>query len=309
MDGPTRRHAARRRRSHERPWSGKLLIRHSLPGWRGIGTLLITACLSVCAAAAPAQAPDRPRVVTLSPSATELVYAAGAGNYVVGVDRSSDYPPAARSVPRVGDALQPNDEAILALHPTQVVAWQPTGDTATLAARLAELHIALIYANPGNLDEVPAIIRSLGRQLGTQKAADATAHSLEQRIHALRAPAGPSQTVFIEVSADPLYTLGDDPIINDLLARCGGHNLFAGSRIAAPQISVESVLHLNPDVVIMSPYGSDTLAARRAWWAGHGLRAARDGHFYAINADWLHRPGPRLVDAAEAVCRDLGAAR
>lgn len=277
------------------------MIRRGLASW-------LLAILYFGVAAGPTawgRAPDRPRVITLSPSATELVYAAGAGNDLVGADRSSDYPPAVKSIPRVGDVMQLNDEAILALRPTLVVGWQPSGDVAALATRLSGLNVPLIYADPKNLDDIPKLIRELGERLGTQGAADVAARRLEYRIRALRAPPGPPRTVFIEVSPDPLYTLGNDPIINDLLVRCGGRNLYAGSRIAAPQVSVESVLHLNPDLVIMSPFAGDTLQARRAWWARRGLPAARDGRFYAIDPDWLHRPGPRLIDAAEAVCRDL----
>ncbi|CAM5213724.1 Vitamin B12-binding protein [Castellaniella defragrans] len=291
---------------------GSVPVHHPVRRCRGFATCAARAALIVgciCSFAGPAargQAPDRPRVITLSPSATELIYAAGAGADLVGTDRYSTYPPAARSLPRVGDAMQVNDEAILALRPTLVVGWQPSGDTAALATLLAGLHIPLVYANPRNLDDIPKLIRDLGKRLGTSGAANAAAHRLEQRIAALQAPAGPPRTVFIEVSADPLYTLGGDPLINDLLARCGGRNPYAGSRIAAPQVSVESVLRLDPDVVIMSPHGGDTLSVRRTWWARHGLRAARDGRFYAIDPDWLHRPGPRLIDAAEAVCRDMG---
>lgn len=277
------------------------MIRRGLASW-------LLAILYFGVAAGPTawgRAPDRPRVITLSPSATELVYAAGAGNDLVGADRSSDYPPAVKSIPRVGDVMQLNDEAILALRPTLVVGWQPSGDVAALATRLSGLNVPLIYADPKNLDDIPKLIRELGERLGTQGAADVAARRLEYRIRALRALPGPPRTVFIEVSPDPLYTLGNDPIINDLLVRCGGRNLYAGSRIAAPQVSVESVLHLNPDLVIMSPFAGDTLQARRAWWARRGLPAARDGRFYAIDPDWLHRPGPRLIDAAEAVCRDL----
>ncbi|MGA0583690.1 MAG: cobalamin-binding protein, partial [Castellaniella sp.] len=126
-----------------------------------------------------------------------------------------------------------------------------------------------------------------------------------RRIRALRPAPPPPQTVFIEISADPLYTLGRDPLTNDLLARCGGINPYADRAIAAPQVSVESVLHLNPRVLIMSPYGRDTLDARKAWWSRHGLAAARTGRIYSIDPDLLHRPGPRLVDAAEAICADL----
>ncbi|MFT0532666.1 cobalamin-binding protein [Castellaniella hirudinis] len=279
------------------------------------------------AATAPLTAPHR--VITLAPSVTELVYAAGAGASIVGTVLHSDYPPAARDIPRVGDGVQPSDEAVLALRPTLVAAWYPTEATQALAHRLQPLGIPLVYANPQSLDDIPRLVRQLGRQLDTAAQADSQARDLQRRIDALgqtrpdamgqtgadasrasppRAAAtadAPPVSVFIEISADPLYTLGNTPLINDILTRCGGVNPYADSPIAAPQVSVETVLHLNPQVLIVSPYGHETLAARTRWWADHGLSAARAGRVYAVNPDWLHRPGPRLVDAAEVICEDL----
>ncbi|MBV2181036.1 MAG: cobalamin-binding protein [Castellaniella sp.] len=282
-----------------------------------ITTVLLTAGLlgaSPASAAGPtdsaiSQPASRPRVITLAPSVTELVYAAGAGTDIVGTVLHSDYPAAARDIPRIGDGIQISEESVLALRPTLVVAWYPTEATRALAGRLQPLGIPLIYANPENLEAIPALIRELGGRLGTQSTANATATALKRRIQALRPAPPPPQTVFIEISIDPLFTLGHDPLINDVLTRCGGINPYAGRRVAAPQVSVESVLHLNPQALIISPYGRETLAARTQWWAQHGLTAARDGHIYAIDPDWLHRPGPRLVDAAEAICQDLRESR
>ncbi len=265
--------------------------------------------MHVPAAVAPTQAAPRPRIITLAPSATELVYAAGAGADIVGTVLHSDYPPTARAIARIGDGVEYSQEAILALKPTLVVAWYPTEASRALAARLQPLDIPLIYANPQTLEGIPALVRDLGNKLGTRTQAEAQAAQLERRIAALRPAPPPAQSVFIEVSTDPLFTLGKDPLINDLLARCGGVNPYANSQAAAPQVSLEAVLHLNPQVLIVSPYGGETLQARTRWWAAHGLRAARAGRLYAVNPDWLHRPGPRLIDAAEAICRDLRAAR
>ncbi|WP_322999233.1 cobalamin-binding protein [Castellaniella sp.] len=256
-----------------------------------------------------AGAAAQPRIITLAPSATELVYAAGAGADIVGTVLRSDHPPAARAIPRIGDGIQFSEERILTLHPTLVIGWQPSDGSRSLARRLEPLGVPLIYADPKSLDDIPALIRDLGERLGTQLVADAAADTLARRIRALIPAPPPRQTVFIEISADPLYTLGKDPLINDLLARCGGVNPYANSRVAAPQVSVESVLHLNPHVLILSPYGTETLAVRSQWWANHGLPAARQGRIYAVDPDWLHRPGPRLVDAAEAICADLRDAR
>ncbi len=274
------------------PWARAVSTDHAADG--GAQTRQVSA--------APAQAP---RVITLAPSATELVFAAGGGPDIVATVLASDYPPAARDIPRIGDGIQFSDETILALHPTLVVGWLPTDASRTLADRLQPLNVPLIYVNPQRLDDIPVLIRHLGHRLGTQATAQAAARALEQRIRALQPAPPPPQTVFIEISSDPLFTLGRDPLINDLLARCGGVNPYASQPVAAPQVSVESVLHLNPRVLIMSPYGHETLAARTAWWARHGLAAARQGRIYAIDPDWLHRPGPRLVDAAEVLCKDL----
>lgn len=281
-------------------------MRRAADGFGGMRRRILGLAAAACLCAGPARgAGTPPRIVTLAPNATELVYAAGAGGAIVGTVLRSDYPPAARAIPRVGDGIQLSEESILALHPTLVVGWQPSDGTRSLAQHLTPLGVPLIYADPKSLDDIPALVRDLGERLGTRAAANAAARDLERRIRALRPAAPPPQTVFIEISADPLYTLGRDPLTNDLLARCGGVNPYAEGAIAAPQVSVESVLRLNPRVLILSPYGRDTLAVRRAWWSRHGLAAARAGRIYAIDPDLLHRPGPRLVDAAEAICADL----
>lgn len=249
-----------------------------------------------------------PRIITLAPSTTELVFAAGAGTQIVGTVLHSDYPPAARTIPRVGDGIQFNTEAILALKPDIIVGWQPSGAVQALAAVLAPLNIPLVYANPQSLADIPREIQHLGTQLGTSTHADQIAAALSSRIAKLTHD-GKILSVFLEVSTEPLYTLGKDPLINDVLTHCGGRNLYADSTVAAPQISVESVLHKHPDVLITSPYGGETLAARQEFWRTLRLPAAQAGHIYAINPDWLHRPGPRMVDAAEALCADLALAR
>lgn len=248
------------------------------------------------------------RIITLAPSTTELVFAAGAGAQIVGTVLASDYPPAASTIPRVGDGIQLNTETILTLKPDVVLGWQPSGAVRALGAILAPLNIPLIYVNPQSLADIPREIRELGAQLGTKEHADQNAAELEHRIDALT-PGDKLLTVFLEVSAEPLYTLGKDPLINDLLARCGGINLYADSPIIAPQVSIESVLHRHPDALIISPNGRETLAARREFWRTLRLPAAQAGRIYAIDPDWLHRPGPRMVDAAEKLCSNLAQAR
>ncbi|MDN5841893.1 MAG: cobalamin-binding protein [Alcaligenaceae bacterium] len=278
---------------------------------------LIILAASCGLAALPAQAgdalvnatPTHPlRIITLAPSATELVFAAGAGDNIVGTVVSSDYPAAARAIPRVGDGIQLNVESILALNPDLLVAWQASNAIRALAALVAPLGVPILYEAPQSLPDIPKAIRRLGAKLGTAPIASAKADALQARINALD-PGHRTLTVFIEVSADPLYTLGRDPLINDLLARCGAVNLYGDRLVAAPQINAESVLRDQPDVVIVSPYGWETLDELAGYWRRLRLPAAVQGHVYAIDPDWLHRPGPRMIDAAEAVCRDLARRR
>lgn len=261
-----------------------------------------------CGTTAPAA-----RVVTLAPHVTELVFAAGAGDQVVGTVQASDYPPAAKKIARVGDGLQLNAETILALQPTLVVGWLPNGASQALQSRLAAAGIPWLYAHPETLEDIPRLIRQLGERLCVQDTANQQAQSLEARIQELSAvrPADSGQVprVLLEISAQPLIVLGRDPLINDLVTRCGAHNLYADQALPSLQPSLESILQAQPDAIILSPSSEAAQARRQAWWSDLGVQAAQAGRVYAVPPDWLHRPGPRLIDAAEALCNDLQQAK
>jgi iron complex transport system substrate-binding protein/vitamin B12 transport system substrate-binding protein len=251
------------------------------------------------------------RVITLAPHITELVYAAGAGESIVATVDSSDYPPAALGLPRVGDGLNVNVERALALRPSMVIAWQPSGGAITLAPTLAALHIPLLYSEPRALDDIPAEVRRMGELLGTPEVAQAAAQALDMRIAALRQRyAGRSPVrLFLELGPEPIYTIGSDPLLNDVLQTCGAENLYAKSRVAAPQVSTESLLVQQPDVVIVSTVDPARLEARTRAWSALGLRAAREQRIHGIDPDQLFRPGPRLIDAAETLCSLIDMAR
>ncbi len=264
--------------------------------------------LGAPAAAASAAIPDQPRIVTLAPSTTELVFAAGAGKYIVGTVLSSDYPPAAKSIPRVGDGIQFSAETIIALRPSVVIGWQTTPATQALAAKLKPLGIPVTYSAPQSLEQVVTSVIDLGQRFGTLAHAQAVASDLQRRLQALERyhnANGQQITVFLQISQQPLYALGNDPVINDLIERCGGSNIYAKQAIAAPQVSLESVLSIQPELVIIAPEDPHDLAASQAWWASYGLRAALNHNFIAINPDLLYRPGPRLLAAAEIICQGL----
>lgn len=251
------------------------------------------------------------RAITLTPHITELVFAAGAGSHIVATVISSDYPPAAAGIPKIGDGLNVSLEKALTLNPDLVIGWHDSGAARTLAPSLARLHIPLIYSSPKTLADIPEQILRFGQIFNTQATAGPAARALRQRIHSLQEKYAHAQpvTVFIEVGASPLYTIGRDPLLNNVLHTCGGVNLFAGTQAAAPQIDAETLIVKQPDVIITTEPSPARYRQRIQDWTRLQLAAARNHHVYNVNPDWLFRPGPRLVDAAEALCADLDEAR
>jgi len=237
------------------------------------------------------------RAVALAPHAAELVYAAGAGARLAGTVRGTDYPPAARALPSVGDGTRPSAEAVAALRPDLIVAWQPAA-VAPLANFLAAHGIPVYYSDPSRLDAIPDAIASLGALFGTGAAARAEADRLRGRLRTLgdryrdRAPV----RVFIQAGAAPLYTLNGRNAVSDAVALCGGVNVFAGLPLAAPQVGMEAVLAAAPRAVVSGGPAAPALLAA-------GLRPV------VVDPDLLYRAGPRLVDAAQALCEALDAVR
>jgi len=249
------------------------------------------------------------RIVSLAPNITELLFAAGAGDRVVGVTEFSDYPEAAQSVTRVGSGAGLDLEAILALRPDLVVAWQ-SGNPAGQVERLRSLGINLFISEPRQLLDVPDTLLRLGRLAGTEAAAQASADSFKRRYEQLRQAYAqrPEVSVFYQIWERPLMTLNGEHLFSDVLRLCGGHNVFAELPALAPQVDVEAVLAADPEVIIVAVDGEDSplLAAWRRW---PSLSAVRQGHLYGIARERLVRNTPRILDGAGELCVILEGAR
>ena len=250
-------------------------------------------------------APAR-RAVTLAPHATELVYAAGAGDHVIATIRGSDYPPAARQLPVIGDGTQPDPERVVAVRPDLLIAWQP-GAAAPLARVMDKLGVPVFYSDPLTLAAIPDAVERMGALFGTEAQARPAAQALRARLEALAARYAGRRPVrvFVQAGLDPIYTLNDSSIVSDALRVCGGVNVFGQAPVVAPQVSLESVLAARPEAVLAGISRPEDAARNLAAWQALGLPAARLGHVYGVDADALYRPGPRLIDAAEAICADL----
>ena len=254
-------------------------------------------------------APAR-RIVGLAPHATELLFAAGAGARVVGVSAFSDYPQAARGLPQVSGGMRLDMERILALKPDLAVGWQ-TGNTRADLDRLAALGIPVFFAEPQRLDAVPETLLRLGHLAGSERAAESAAAAYRDELARLRARYRERRPVrvFFGISMQPLMTLNQAHLVSDLLALCGGRNVFAAYDLLAPEVSVEAVLLQDPDVILFSDE-LGTAEGVRDWWRERvSLRAVRAGRVYSVPASLVLRQTPRVLQGAQRVCDALDAAR
>lgn len=254
------------------------------------------------------------RVIALSPHAVELVYAAGGGPQLVGAVSYSDYPSAAKTLPRVGDNNALDLERIIALKPDLVIVWRHGNDERQLD-RLRALGITLYHSEPRKLDDVATDLTALGTLLGSRAQADAAAADYRARIAALRTRyAGrASVSVFYQVWDDPLMTLNGAHIVSDIIELCGGRNVFAQLAPLVPTVSTEAVVAANPEAIVTTSQGATradaALPSLANWRRWPRMTAVARGNLFALDGDLINRPGPRLTQGAEQLCRDLDLAR
>jgi iron complex transport system substrate-binding protein len=269
----------------------------------------VFALVALCCVGTPAaDAAERLRIVSLAPNLTELAYAAGAGDTLVGTVEYSDYPAAAAALPRVGDAWRVDVESVLALRPDLVLSWA-SGTPEDTVARLRSMGLEVVPVATFRIADVAAALRQVGRIAGTEAVASAAARRYEEDMRVLREThAGVRRlSVFIEIDDEPLYTVNGRHIISEVIALCGGDNVFADLPQLAPPVALEAVLARDPEVILST---DDTVGdPARLWRPWPRLRAVRAGTIFALDSDTLTRATPRLVEGARAVCAALDAAR
>lgn len=259
------------------------------------------------------------RIVTLAPSLTELVFAAGAGAAIVGTTALSDFPEAATRIARVGDASRLDVERVLALKPDLVLVWQ-RGNLGREIEQIEAAGVALFRLEPRRLDEVPRAIERLGALLGHDDEAKRSAAGLRATLARLRqAHEHAAQVrVFYQVWQSPLLTINGNHLIADVISLCGGRNVFADVGPLVPAVSVEAVVAADPEAIVTAnEEGGRAPAWQRAssqsslaaWRRHRQLTAVRRGWLFALNGDLISRQGPRIVLGAEAMCAALDEVR
>ena len=217
-----------------------------------------------------------------------------------------DYPPQAKTVPEVGDTLHPSVERIITLKP-QVVLVSTASQLENFTRQLDEQKIAVYVTNPQSLDQVFGSIERLGQLLGTGDVAAKLVSDLRRRASTVELATAPLKPVrvFYQVSDEPLYTIGRDAYLTDLIKRAGGISVTADVPTAFPRFSDEAALASKPDAIILPTGGSMGNANSKVTAALKNSPAVRDNRVYKINDDLLSRPGPRLIDGLEQLAKAL----
>jgi len=251
-----------------------------------------------------APAPPR-RIVSLVPSITEILFALGLGDRVAGVTRFCDFPPEARAKPRVGGYADPGVEAVVALAPDLVFASADSTPRG-LVSRLEALGVPVYVVYPRNLSGALATIAEVGRVAGAPAEGAALGRALAERVAAVEAAVAgrPRPRVILCVMVQPVVVAGPGTLGDDLVRTAGGVNAVPAGVSAYPTWGPESLLAADPDVIVVSPHPGqpEPTSIFRAW---PELRAVRDGRVVTVDADWVHRPGPRLAQGLEALARAL----
>ena len=267
--------------------------------------------LALCAQAQPV------RIVSTFPSVTETLFALGAGDHVVGVSNYCHYPPAVLSLPKVGTYMKPDPEKIALLRPDLVIIQdQAVG----LADRLSALGIRHVGVKVGSLAEVYSMIRDIGKAVALPEQAERLNSDIRARLDGFRAEASgkPRPHVLLIVGRTPgiltnLIGVGSNAYLGELLEIAGASNVLKGTAIAYPPISMETVVRLNPDIILDSSMMGEAGAnpgpmqelLRQPWLTHHELLAVRNGTVFGLATESLVTPGPRVVEAVAAIRNKL----
>lgn len=268
---------------------------------------------SIRAGAQPARtAPSR--IISIVPAVTEMLFAIGAGDRVVGVSSFDTYPPEATTRPRVGALVDPDFERIVLFRPDLVVTYASQTE---LMARLARVGIAVFEYRHSGLADVTATIRQIGARAGSAEAADRLATRIEADLDRIRRTAAsrPKRRTALLFGREPgtlrsLYASGGVGFLHDLLELAGGIDVFADVRRENLQVSTETLLQRAPDVIVeihpSAGWDAQRIARERGVWRQlPALPAVRTGRVHIIADDRLVIPGPRVAESAQLIADAL----
>ena len=246
------------------------------------------------------------RIISLSPGITELVFAAGGGDKLVGVVSYSDYPKQAKTIPRIGNYDSLDIERILALQPDLVIAWK-SGNPEHQIRQLQSLGLKVYITEPDNFSSIPQTLRKFGQLTNTEHTAENSARQFEKKFNALKQQYQDKQNqpkirTFIQIWNNPLMSVNGQHLISKVIEFCGGTNVFAQSRTLTSSPSIEAILEKDPQVIIATGMAESSKQWLQRWQQWPFLNAVKNKRLYAANPDHLVRHTPRILLGIEEVC-------
>lgn len=250
------------------------------------------------------KASENIRIVTLAPSLTEMVYSAGAGDLLVGVVSYSDYPKEALSLPLVGNYKTINMEQIIHLNPTLILAWE-SGNTLKDIQQLRKLGYPVVVTEIKNLADIPNQIEKIGQLTHRQTTAKQMATKLRAVLLKLKKqqPKTKPTRTFYQVWDKPLYTINGKQFIGQGITLCGGKNIFENLPALAPQVSIESVIQHDPELILLGSNKNVQQNWRKSWQQYPVITAVKNNRISSLEASLYQRPTARFINALPALCR------
>lgn len=247
------------------------------------------------------------RIISLAPSVTEILFALGAGNDVVGVSTYCDYPPEVTAIRRVGTFLTPNVEEIVALQPDVIIGVPTPGNEGPVRS-LRSLGLNVVIVGGDSMRQMRESIKVIARVIGRPAAGRDLLGRLDTRLAAIRERVRevPPRRVLMVVGERPLVAVGPGTFPDELLRMAGGINVAGGTGLTWPHVSIEAVIAWAPEVIIDTSMGTEENARRLDFWKRFpSLPAVRDRRVYGFRSYQLLRPGPRIVDALDILARTI----
>jgi len=249
------------------------------------------------------------RIISLAPHVTELLFAAGASDQIVGTVTYSDYPEAAKKIPIIGSYNRVDMEAIMAKKPDLIVAWGK-GNSRNELNKLTSLGFKVFISEPKKFTDIAENIRSMGKFLGTEKYADLVVNDFLKDLHQLKKDYPPAKPVrvFYQVWNEPLMTISDEHLIGKVIKFCSGKNIFGDVNNIAPRISIEAVIEKNPDVIVTG-MTKDRQLWLKQWDKWAVINAVKNKHVYPVDASLVTRQTPRVLQGTRKMCEILNKLR
>jgi iron complex transport system substrate-binding protein len=250
------------------------------------------------------------RIVSLMPHATELLFEVGAGEHIVGAVQYSDYPEAAKEIPRVGGYSALNIEAIVALEPDLLIAW-PEGNRNRELERLKALGLPILVSDPREFQDIANALTVYGKITGKESQAAIVLEKFNKKLTYLRNTYSQQEkiSVFYQVWNAPLMTQNGNTFISRAIELCGGNNIFSALPMTNPQVSIESILVQDPQVIVASGMGQTRPEWLDDWKQYTTLQAVKNNNLFHILPELFQRPTSRFLIGTEQLCRAMEKAR